>query len=50
LIVLDGASTYFSHLIKEPPDELTCGVRVQAVWSGNRKGDLFDILHFKKEE
>lgn len=49
LILLDGADTYFSHLIDEPPDELTCGMRVEAVWSEHRKGDLFDILHFKRE-
>lgn len=49
LVLLDGASTYFSHLIDEPVENLACGMRVEAVWSENRKGDLFDILHFKKE-
>ena len=49
LILLDGASTYFSHLIDERPEELRCGMRVQAVWSEQRKGDLFDIRYFKKE-
>ncbi|MFL6216733.1 MAG: Zn-ribbon domain-containing OB-fold protein [Blastocatellia bacterium] len=49
LILLDGASTYYSHLINEPGENLSCGMRVQAVWSDERKGDLFDILHFAKE-
>jgi len=50
LILLDGASTYFSHLIREPAGALACGMRVEAVWSTEPKGDLFDILYFKKEE
>jgi uncharacterized OB-fold protein len=49
LILLDGASTYYSHLINEPAESLVCGMRVQAVWSENRKGDLFDILFFTRE-
>jgi uncharacterized OB-fold protein len=49
LILLDGASTYFSHIVREPAEELGCGMRVEAVWSEDRKGDLFDILYFKKE-
>ncbi len=49
LILLDGASTYYSHLINEPGESLTCGVRVQAVWSEDRKGDLFDIRFFIRE-
>ena len=49
LILLDGASTYYSHLINEPVERLSCGMRVQAVWSENRHGDLFDILHFVRE-
>jgi uncharacterized OB-fold protein len=50
LVLLDGASTYYSHLINETADGLSCGMRVQAVWSEERKGDLFDILYFKREE
>ena len=42
-------AAYFSHLIGEPAEALECGMRVQAVWSNERKGDLFDILYFKKE-
>lgn len=49
LILLDGASTYYSHLIDEPVENLACGMRVQAVWAEHRKGDLFDIRHFVKE-
>ena len=49
LILLDGASTYYSHLIDEPVERLACGMRVQAVWAEHRKGDLFDIRHFVKE-
>jgi len=49
LILLDGANTYYSHLIDEQVDNLACGMRVQAVWSDHRKGDLFDILYFKRE-
>lgn len=50
LILLDGASTYYSHLINEPSESLFCGMRVEAVWSEHRKGDLFDILYFKSEK
>jgi uncharacterized OB-fold protein len=49
LILLDGANTYYSHMINEPVESLSCGMRVQAVWSEDRKGDLFDIRHFVKE-
>lgn len=49
LILLDGASTYYSHLIHEPVENLACGMRVQALWAEHRKGDLFDILYFIKE-
>jgi uncharacterized OB-fold protein len=49
LILLDGASTYYSHLINEPVETLCCGTRVQAVWAEHRKGDLFDIQWFKRE-
>jgi len=49
LILLDGASTYYSHLIREPVERLACGMRVQAVWAEQRKGDLFDIQCFVQE-
>ncbi|HEY7911116.1 MAG TPA: Zn-ribbon domain-containing OB-fold protein [Blastocatellia bacterium] len=49
LILLDGSHTYFSHLINEPPESLTCGMRVEAVWADERRGDLFDILFFRRE-
>ena len=49
LILLDGASTYYSHLINEPVERLACGMLVKAVWSEDRKGDLFDILYFIRE-
>jgi uncharacterized OB-fold protein len=49
MIKLDGSNTQFSHLINEPPEELECGMRVRAIWSETRRGDLFDILYFKKE-
>jgi hypothetical protein len=49
MIKLDGSNTQFPHLIDEPPEELKCGMRVRAVWSETRRGDLFDILYFKKE-
>lgn len=52
LIKLDGADTIFSHLIKGFKDEkeLKVGMRIQAVWNENRKGDLYDIMYFKPEE
>jgi uncharacterized OB-fold protein len=49
LILLDGASTYYSHIINEPGESLACGMRVQAVWSAARRGDLFDIRFFIRE-
>ncbi len=51
MILLDGASTQLPHLIREiEPEAIECDMRVQAVWSEERKGDLYDIRYFKPEE
>lgn len=50
LIKLDGADTHFAHLVREiDPKDLRRGMRVEAVWSEERKGDLYDIAHFRPE-
>ena len=47
-ILFDGADTMFAHLIGECEfDDIEVGMRVKAVWNEDRKGDLFDIKHFK---
>ncbi|PIU66594.1 MAG: DNA-binding protein [Armatimonadetes bacterium CG07_land_8_20_14_0_80_40_9] len=51
MIRLDGADTDFPHLIKEiDEDKMKVDMRLQAVWSEERKGNLFDIKYFKPEE
>jgi len=48
LIVLDGASNYFPHLVKEvEPENIRADMRVQAVWNPAPQGDLLDILYFR---
>ena len=50
-ILLDGANTIFAHLIGEiEAEKIRCGMRVQAVWNEERKGNLYDIKYFKPEE
>lgn len=52
-IKFDGADTMFPHMIKEVEfDDIYVGMRVKAVWEepAKRKGDLFDIKHFKPAE
>lgn len=50
-ITLDGASTFFVHLISGIPfDKIKVGMRVKAVWSDERRGDLYDIKYFKPVE
>lgn len=50
LIHLDGADTYYQHLIGEiEPEQIRAGMRVEAVWNDQRKGTLRDILYFRPE-
>ncbi len=53
MIKLDGMNTQFPHMIhgavKGKWDDLEVGMRLEAVWNENRKGDLYDIAYFKKE-
>ena len=47
---LDGANTTFPHLIQEvDPENLYVGMRMEAVWNDDRKGDLYDIKYFRPE-
>jgi len=51
MVRLDGADTLYPHLISEIDfDKITTNMRVQAVWNEDRKGDLYDLKHFKPEE
>lgn len=48
MIKLDGANNHFMHMIDGIPlDDIKVGMRVKAVWNENRKGDFYDIQHFK---
>lgn len=48
LIILDGANTYFQHLIKEvEPEDMKPDMRVEAVWNPDPKGNLLDIMYFR---
>lgn len=53
MIKFDGVNTQFPHIVKGAKkgnwDDLEVGMRVEAVWNENRKGDLYDISHFKRE-
>ena len=48
IIKLDGADSGFTHLLGETePDNLRVGMRVQAVFREERRGDYLDIRYFK---
>ena len=53
MIRLDGMNTQYPHIIKGAQeknwDDLEIGMRLEAVWNEDRKGDLYDIAYFKKE-
>ncbi len=51
IILLDGASTGLVHRLGEvDPKDLSIGLRVQAVFSEDRKGDIRDIKYFRPAE
>jgi uncharacterized OB-fold protein len=48
IIQLDGADNGFVHMLGGvEPEELSIGMRVQAVFRGERKGSILDIKYFK---
>ena len=48
LIKLDGADTALLHYLDEvKPEEVVIGMRVKAVFSETRKGNIRDISHFQ---
>ncbi len=48
LIRLDGADTTVNHYLDErDPERLAIGMRVRAVWRGDLRGAMDDILHFE---
>lgn len=48
IILLEGADTGLLHLLGEVnPKNINIGMRVQAVFRGERKGDIRDIRYFK---
>ena len=48
IIKLDGADTGFVHIIADADlDTLEAGMRVKAVFSDDRQGNLLDIKYFK---
>jgi uncharacterized OB-fold protein len=48
IIQLDGADTGLVHLVRPPAGaELRIGMRVQAVWAGERRGHILDLAAFE---
>lgn len=49
MIRLDGADTALAHVVKDDPDAVCVGARVQAVWAPDeeRTGSIRDIAYFK---
>src|SRR5262245_43306034 len=49
LVKLDGADTAFAHVVKDQPERVKIGARVQAVWAADdeRKGHVRDIACFR---
>lgn len=48
MIKLDGADTAFIHLLGEvEPDKVAIGMRVTAVFSPKKTGDILNIKYFK---
>jgi len=48
LIQLDGADTTVNHYLAEAdPERLSVGLRMRAVWRGELRGAMDDILHFE---
>jgi uncharacterized OB-fold protein len=49
LVRLDGADTALAHVIKDDPERVKVGARVQAVWAPDdqRKGHVRDIVCFR---
>jgi uncharacterized OB-fold protein len=48
LIQPEGADSAFVHRVGEiSPEEMRVGMKVEAVWSGEPHGDLFDLLYFR---
>lgn len=48
IIKLDGADTGFVHIIADTDlKKLKAGMKMQAVFGDDRKGNLLDIKHFK---
>lgn len=48
VIRLDGADNNFIHLIQaDQPEELADGIRVEAVFSEDSNGHIFNIRHFR---
>ena len=58
VIDLDGADNGFTHFVGGLPDyelervrqSVRIGMRVRAVWKRKRKGNIFDLDHFKPME
>jgi uncharacterized protein len=48
LIRLDGADTGLLHMLRDlEPKDIAIGMRLQAVFADDRKGNIFDIAHFR---
>lgn len=48
LIRLDGADTALLHMLGEvEPKEVIIGMRIQAVFANDRKGNILDIAYFR---
>ena len=48
IIQLDGADTGLAHFLGEvEPDKIAIGMRVEAVFEAERKGNILDIRYFR---
>lgn len=45
-VLLDGADTLFPHLLKAPPEAVTCGLRVQVAWSEEPVHHPIHLMYF----
>ncbi len=47
LVKLDGADTALAHLVKDDPERVRIGARVEVVWAEERTGTIRDIGCFR---
>ncbi|MBI2433748.1 MAG: Zn-ribbon domain-containing OB-fold protein [Candidatus Hydrogenedentes bacterium] len=46
LIQLDGADSSLAHLVNAPPETVSVGMRVRAVFAGEVRNNILQVAHF----